>query len=172
MFNLPPAFLSGTPGPTYPAWVIWAPGPRFVGSYGTNRFLFQPGFQSTVPLGPFSGGERQILLLGVDIFSLGSKANIPVVLDSAAPSGGPLSASDAPPSNLSLGNLGPWPFCVTRHDDFVNGLFLDWSVRKIGLKELWKLKWSQDFNTNGPWTQAGAVKPDKWPQWMRNMKNY
>jgi len=170
MFNLPPAFLPGTTGPRYPAWVIFAPAPWFVGSYGTNRFLFQPGF-STVPSGP-SSGEREFLRRALDIFSLGSKANIPVVLDSAAPSGGPLSASDAPPSNLSLSNTGPWPFCVTRHDDFVNGLFLDWSVRKIGLKELWKLKWSQDFNTNGPWTQAGGVKPDKWPPWMRGLKDY
>ena len=170
-FNFPPLSLPGTVGPTYPAWVIWAPGPRFVGSYGTNRFLFQPGFQSTLPSSLPSGGEQEILRLGVDIFSLGSKANIPVVLDSAAPSGGPLSASDAPPASLSSSSA-MWPFCVSRHDDFVNGLFLDWSVRKIGLKELWKLKWSQDFNTNGPWTQAGGVKPDKWPPWMRNMKDY
>jgi prepilin-type processing-associated H-X9-DG protein len=61
---------------------------------------------------------------------------------------------------------------VTRHEGFVNGAFLDWSVRRIGLKELWKLKWSRDFDTNGPWTLAGGVKPDQWPAWMRGMKDY
>jgi len=26
--------------------------------------------------------------------------------------------------------------------------FLDWSVRKIGLKELWTLKWNPQFDTS------------------------
>lgn len=169
-FTFGPMFLSGSVGPRYPAWMIWAPRPQFVGSYGTNRFLFQPGF-STMLSGP-SSSEREFLSRALDIFSLANKANIPVVLDAAAPSGGPLSASDGPPADLSGPSSWRWPFCVSRHDDFVNGLFLDWSVRKIGLKELWKLKWSQDFNTNGPWTKAGGVKLDKWPPWMRNMRDY
>ena len=54
----------------------------------------------------------------------------------------------------------------------MNGVFLDWSVRKIGLKELWKLKWFRDFDTNGPWTRAGGVKPEDWPEWMRGFKDY
>lgn len=62
--------------------------------------------------------------------------------------------------------------CINRHNGSVNCLFLDWSVRKVGLKELWKLKWHKDFNTNGPWTQSGGVKPEDWPQWMRGFKDY
>ena len=169
-FTYPPMSLAGSVGPRYPAWVMWAPGPRFVGSYGTNRFLFQPGF-STVMSGP-SSGQREFLGRALDIFSLGSKGNIPVVLDSGTPSGGPLSASDKPPANLTVSVSSSWPFCVSRHDYFVNGLFLDWSVRKIGLKELWKLKWSQDFDTDGPWTRAGGVKPEDWPPWMRRFRDY
>jgi hypothetical protein len=38
--------------------------------------------------------------------------------------------------------------------DFVgeslNGLFLDWLVRRIGLKELWTLKWEPKYDTAGP----------------------
>ncbi len=34
---------------------------------------------------------------------------------------------------------------------------MDWSVRKVGLKELYTLKWHKSFNTRGPWTQAGGV---------------
>ncbi len=159
----PGAILPGTVGPPYPAWVIYQPAPRFVGSYGVNRFLFQPRFQSSVASIPKSERYR-----GVSIFSLGDKGNIPVVLDSAAPWGGP---SIPPPSGSSY-NSPSFRFCVSRHDDFVNGVFLDWSVRKIGLKELWKLKWSRDFDTNGPWTKGGGVKPEDWPQWMRNFKDY
>jgi len=161
----PPCWDYGSPG--YPAWVIWAPWPVFVGSYGTNRFLFGPGFQSTPNQLPKAPGE---VFPGLDVSSLGNKANIPVVLDSKAPYGGPPSASEVPPAT----NAGspPWPCCIPRHDDSVNGVFLDWSVRKIGLKELWKLKWSKDFDTNGPWTLAGGVKRDDWPAWMRKAKDY
>jgi hypothetical protein len=49
---------------------------------------------------------------------------------------------------------------------------LEWSVRKIGLKELWTLKWYKQFDTRGPWTQAGNVKPENWPAWMRRFKEY
>jgi prepilin-type N-terminal cleavage/methylation domain-containing protein/prepilin-type processing-associated H-X9-DG protein len=63
-------------------------------------------------------------------------------------------------------------FCIDRHNGGVNSLFLDWSVRKVGLKELWTLKWDKKFDTAGPWTRAGGVKPEDWPQWMRKFKDY
>jgi len=68
---------------------------------------------------------------------------------------------------------GGWgTFYINRHNGSVNGLFLDWSVRKIGLKELWTLKWNKEFNTAGRWTRAGSVQPERWPEWMRNFKDY
>jgi len=63
-------------------------------------------------------------------------------------------------------------FCIDRHDGFINSLFMDWTVRKVGLKELWTLKWHRDFSTAGPWTKAGSVQPSDWPQWMRGFKDY
>lgn len=62
-------------------------------------------------------------------------------------------------------------------------LFRDWSVRKVGLKELWTLKWDgrkfhtnkwydRKFDTSGPWTLAGGVQPEDWPEWMRGFKDY
>jgi prepilin-type processing-associated H-X9-DG protein len=65
-----------------------------------------------------------------------------------------------------------WPYCVNRHNGYTNGLFMDWSVRKIGLKELWTLKWNRNFDTAGPYTKAGGVLPEDWPQWMRGFKDY
>ncbi len=62
--------------------------------------------------------------------------------------------------------------CVDRHNGFVNSLFADWTVRKIGLKELWTLKWHRTYDTTGPWTKAGGVTADRWPQWMRGYKEY
>jgi hypothetical protein len=63
-------------------------------------------------------------------------------------------------------------FCINRHYGFINGLFMDWSVRKVGLKELWTLKWDPEFDTAGPWTRAGGVQPQDWPRWMRRFKDY
>jgi hypothetical protein len=57
--------------------------------------------------------------------------------------------------------------CLNRRSGAVNAAFLDWSIRRIGLKELWTLKWHRNFDTNGPWTIAGGAQPEDWPQWMR-----
>lgn len=63
-------------------------------------------------------------------------------------------------------------FCIGRHEGAINMLFMDWTIRRVGLKELWKLKWHRQYNTNGPWTKAGGVQPGNWPEWMRNLKDY
>jgi len=55
-------------------------------------------------------------------------------------------------------------FCLNRHNWTVNGCFVDYSVRALGLKELWRLKWHRQFNIN-------AVPPD-WPEWMKGIKDY
>jgi prepilin-type N-terminal cleavage/methylation domain-containing protein len=62
--------------------------------------------------------------------------------------------------------------CVNRHSAQIRMLFLDWSVRPVGLKELWTLKWHRRFDTAGKWTQAGGAKAEDWPQWMRGFKEY
>ena len=62
-------------------------------------------------------------------------------------------------------------FAMDRHQGNVNWLFLDWSVRKVGVKELWRLKWHRNFNTNGFWTSSYGSAPD-WPEWMKNLKEY
>ena len=64
------------------------------------------------------------------------------------------------------------PIVIDRHQGGVNMLFLDGAIRKVGLKELWTLKWHKEFETFGPWTNAGGVTPGDWPQWMRSFKDY
>jgi prepilin-type processing-associated H-X9-DG protein len=63
-------------------------------------------------------------------------------------------------------------FCMNRHDGGINSLFMDWSVRKVGLKELWTLKWHAEYNTAGPWTKRGGASPEDWPEWMRGFTDY
>lgn len=138
----------GTTGGALGAWEVTGPMLPFRGSYGLNGSL-----------------ERNLL-------SVKGMARIPVLLDAAMAITSAAHPTDMPPPNPSLLLPGMGAFCLDRHDAQVNGVFLDWSVRRIGLKELWTLKWSRNFDTAGRWTKAGGVKPEQWPQWMRGMKDY
>ena len=62
--------------------------------------------------------------------------------------------------------------CIDRHNGAVNCLFMDGSVRGVGLKELWTLKWYRQYCTTGPWTAAGGVWTTDWPEWMRRFKDF
>jgi len=57
-------------------------------------------------------------------------------------------------------------YCIDRHKRGINGVFLDLTARKIGLKELWKLKWHKNYDTHKGQTLPTAT----WPEWMRSFK--
>jgi len=61
---------------------------------------------------------------------------------------------------------------INRHQGFVNAAFMDWSARKVGIKELWTLKWHKQFDTSGPYTKAGGMREEDWPEWMKRFKEY
>jgi len=105
--------------------------------------------------------------------------NVPVMADGVWRADGQPYPQDDPPAyegepRTGVGTAGDEIriFCINRHEGAINVLFMDWTVRKVGLKELWTLKWHRHFNTSGPWTRAGLVQPSDWPQWMRNFKDY
>jgi len=97
------------------------------------------------------------------------RADVPVMMDAMhwwadlVPEWGPPPYADYPGKPL---------MCINRHNGGINILFSDWSVRKVGLKELWTLKWRKYFDTAGRWTRAGGVQPEDWPAWMRGFKDY
>lgn len=98
-------------------------------------------------------------------------ATVPVFADCINFAIGPQDV-DKPPAyeDELLAYLG---FCaINRHNGGINILFMDWSARKTGLKELWTLKWHREFDTINCWTTAGGVKPTDWPEWMRKFKDY
>jgi prepilin-type N-terminal cleavage/methylation domain-containing protein/prepilin-type processing-associated H-X9-DG protein len=138
------------------AFEAWQHGPRSA-SYGPSIVLKFTEFW------PKNSSDN-----GLVVHTLNRQSNIPVFLDSAS-EWSILIWEGQKPSATEEDEIG----CViNRHDGGVNCLFLDSSVRKVGLKELWTLKWHPEFNTNGPWTKAGGVKPEDWPQWMRGFKDY
>jgi prepilin-type processing-associated H-X9-DG protein len=109
-------------------------------------------------------------------------ARVPVFMDCCLPDDAPRGDYDYEHAPPEYDDAGPCPiivfpdgissFCINRHDGGINVLFMDWSVRKVGLKELWTLKWHREFNTKNKWTKAGGVCPTDWPEWMRKFKDY
>jgi prepilin-type N-terminal cleavage/methylation domain-containing protein len=156
------AKTAGTLGSMFRAWEITSPAPAFRGSYGYNRWVF---CGMTFP--PRAEKGR---LVGLHVYSRRDAAQIPVLLDAMMPY-----------VDVTMGASPPWTdrggveigmCCMNRHKGSVGSLFLDWSVRKVGLKELWTLKWYDGFDRSGKWTKAGGVKPEDWPRWMRGFKDY
>ena len=135
-------------GSTFEAWKITSPAPPFRASYGFNN----------------TG-----LFKNMDAYFSRDQANIPVLLDSPEESGMHRNTI-GPPKKEDIGWVQT--FCINRHNGYINSLFLDWSVRRVGLKELWTLKWDDQSDTAGPWTKAGGVEPEDWPKWMRGFKDY
>jgi len=56
-------------------------------------------------------------------------------------------------------------FCINRHQQGINGIFLDYSVRKIWLKELWRLKWARNFSLSATLPNWEVEAP-----WMASFK--
>jgi prepilin-type N-terminal cleavage/methylation domain-containing protein len=140
------------------------------GSYGQNNWLFNPPASVKDIQGrPAEWHWRGINVKGVN--------RIPVFADTMWRGGGPYASGprgDPPQSN------GQWSgadaemkhFCINRHDGITNFLFLDWTVRAVGIKELWTLKWHKEFDTRGRWTLAAGIGPSDWPDWMRSFRDY
>jgi prepilin-type N-terminal cleavage/methylation domain-containing protein/prepilin-type processing-associated H-X9-DG protein len=141
-------------------------------SYGLNGWLFQRAGGALTSMEKSDAMESGKPAGETNIFLLRRTAGVPLLLDCISYSASPTDECLPPMAEENAGN-GPMAlFCINRHSSHINGLFLDWSVRKVGLKELWTLKWYESFNTTGPWTKAGGVTPDRWPPWMWGLKDY
>lgn len=126
------------------------------GSYGLAHY--SRGAYGLTPNGPNAWKTTDVR----------SPGYVPLWFDCASPT---IAFHDqlSPPSSESIVARN---CIINRHDGYINVLFMDSSVRKVGLKELWTLKWNPNFNTAGPWTSAGGVQSSDWPDWMRNFKDY
>jgi prepilin-type N-terminal cleavage/methylation domain-containing protein/prepilin-type processing-associated H-X9-DG protein len=187
----------GTMGRAFGAWEVTSPGVPFRGSYGLNQSLFEPQVSANAepkeappdppsrpprrrgrpvfPPQPHPDAEpvKKQTIREMNVFTVKGTASIPILLDSIMPTDTPREEGAAPPRDGSgINPVGMGPFCIDRHDGYVNGLFVDWSVRRVGLKELWTLKWNGQWNPAGRWTKTGGVKPEDWPKWMRKYKDY
>ncbi len=142
----------------------------YYGSYGVNGYIYVP-VGSDVYGKPAGRFWKTINVKGGN--------NIPMFLDCYFWCGWP-DDDDTPPEydghQLRPDENAMNRFCLNRHDGHVNAIFMDYHVQKVGLKQLWTLRWSRDFNPVNPWTAAGGVIPDDWKNygngWMAHFKDY
>jgi len=137
------------------------------GSYGINDWVYDPAPGRSPGGRPAENFWRHVNVKGVN--------QIPVLVDASHAHGGPhhtdapFEFEDSPPVWGPGNRMGH--YCINRHNGFVNAVFLDWTVREVGLKELWRLKWHKNFDTtNGP--EEGLPYPAGWPDWMKHFKEY
>ena len=148
------------------AFAAWKDKEGDYGSYGLSAWVCD------ADPGAVFGDERYWRVPNV-----AGAQNVPVFVDCRGISGWPDQTSVPPeqdaeaPKSIALTEQMK-NFCINRHNGAVNALFMDWSVRRVGLKELWTLKWHRQFDTAGPWTKAGGVEPAAWPEWMRAFEDY
>ena len=133
-------------GSKYTAWkssVLRGNGRAYYGSYGINYLVRAEPYTAQTPL----------------------------LLDCAS-AGFSVMRTDGPPAfdGELVGMLSH--ACIDRHQGGINGLFCGMTVRKVGLKELWTLRWHPEWDTANRWTKAGGVQPEDWPAWMRGFKDY
>lgn len=141
-------------GTKFHAWILFEP--KMFCSYGLNDWVMDDRWNFT-------------------------SMNVPVLLDCIWRGARPHYLDQPPPNEyypsttaqgLDNSYSAMQYFTINRHDGGINSVFKDGSVRKVGLKELWTLKWHQWFNSTGPWTLSGGVEPSDWPQWMSKFKDY
>lgn len=155
----PMSTIGSSYGNKFWAWADETDSGRFVGSYGLNQWV-------TVN----TGGGRSWDRLWKTIYAAGG-ANVPLLLDAAGAGLTPL-PQDTPPAYDGQTYFADPPnvdeirsFCLNRHNAAVNGVFLDLSVNKIGLKFLWVQKWHRE------WPEDMDHLPLSWPMWMANFKD-
>jgi prepilin-type processing-associated H-X9-DG protein len=97
-------------------------------------------------------------------------SEIPLFFDSSWISVGPFHTDRPPEYPGEMPDI--WPademkrVCLDRHDGAINMLFMDSSVRKVGLKQLWRLKWHKRFDTD-----YDRLYFDR-AEWMQDLKDY
>jgi len=55
--------------------------------------------------------------------------------------------------------------CIDRHGNYVNICFLDFSMKQIGLKQLWTIHWSRTW-------PAVDTRTITWPDWLAGLPDY
>jgi prepilin-type N-terminal cleavage/methylation domain-containing protein len=129
------------------------------GSYGINGWVYVPGVDTLY------GKPAEFFLRSAHVKGT---TNIPLFLDCWFWCGWP-EHTDSPPSYDGQKWAGDADsmqrFCIDRHQHAINAVFLDYSVGKVWLKQLWRIRWSKRFDITAPLPHWAAEAP-----WMKHFK--
>ncbi|MHC4477073.1 MAG: hypothetical protein ACYTEL_15610 [Planctomycetota bacterium] len=144
-------------GGKFNAWVTDYDDRLYIGSYGQNQWCRS------------GAGCARMCDMIWETPHVKSASEIPLLMDCAFIGLTPLPYDEPPRYDGDFTNVGNVDemkrACVNRHNGAVNVLFLDFSVRKVGLKYLWLLDWHRD------WPIPETISLPYWPYWMENFKD-
>jgi len=150
----------GNYGTWGPEWFSDGEGGSYYGSYGINSWICNPVFKKgDTPLyGDFKKYWRNTNVKG--------QSDIPVLADSW------WDQAWAEASDIIPNYPGEWEgltgddmahFVILRHDGFINILFMDWTVKKVHLRNLWPQKWNRLTD------QEDCPTEYEYPNWLRQL---
>ncbi len=130
----------------------------YEGSYGISSWIiYEPGE------GPGAWGADRKLRWGTPYVKNADR--IPMIADCTWPALHAYQTDEPSPwEDPPGGGERMQRFCINRHNGGVNVAFMDFSTRKVGLKELWRLEWHRGYDDH--------AAPPVWPDWMRSFKDY
>jgi prepilin-type N-terminal cleavage/methylation domain-containing protein len=149
--------VMGTNG--YPVMVPWG-APGMYGSYGINGWMHNPP--------PPTGGNNRNPDVPGYWRKLGAAlppTQVPLFADCIWDGSQPKDDDTPPPApgaQVMTANGDMSNFTIPRHDSNkpLDFCFADGSVRKVGLRECWRLQWSSVFDI----TYQDSI--NRWPTWM------
>lgn len=156
----------GELGGVFYAWSShgWlGPEGKYYGSYGINGWVEHKEEET--------GGFEWMAAKRWRTPNVKGAAYVPLLLDSGWVDGWPMHTDEPPPYefveqmglNITSDVSSMARFCVNRHNQHINVVFLDWSVRRIPLKCLWKLRWNRMFDPSaGPTEEEFKTSGSGW----------
>ena len=143
-------FKEGGRNPHMAWWNITDAGNYFEGSYGVNLWIAKRPCDSRNWGTPYARGVSQAPLLTCNQWKDMEPYSIDEPLD----------------YETKIWTPGPYNemrrACVKRHAPYnINVLFLDFSVEKRTIKEIWRLKWHRNWPADAPLPL--------WPDWMEDV---
>jgi len=130
-------------------------GVRFMGSYGINEWVSNPSDETAyLPQNYWRSTNVK------------GQSTIPLLTDAWWPQAWVHAHDwipDYPGMWEGVGYNDIAHFVTWRHDGIINMLFMDYSVRKVSLKELWNLNWNRNYNIED------APTEDDFPPWLQKL---
>ncbi|MHC4474787.1 MAG: H-X9-DG-CTERM domain-containing protein [Planctomycetota bacterium] len=144
------------------AWSFSPDPAELRGSYGMNLWIANSHRSGSLHTGGIIGYWKTPYVVGA--------GDAPILIDAQATNMQPYAFDHPPVYETDIWTPGPRDemrrACVGRHNGGVSAVFLDGSVRKVGLKHLWTIHWHRAWEEE--LDQSGFPV---WPNWMGNFKD-